>query len=91
MGGSTILLILYPSLAVDLECTTLIPGQTGGGDDFKVEVFLHLQQGNVVLQSSNRGRSRTVCSPVNFVVSQIEFILCHWMLDLDCGDIPLLK
>ena len=40
-------------LALDLECTTRVPGQTGGGEDFQVEVFPHLQQGNVVLQSSN--------------------------------------
>ena len=44
---------LYTPLAVGLEWTTLVPGQTGGGEDFQVEVFPHLQQGNVVLQSSN--------------------------------------
>ena len=47
----------------DLECTTLVPGQTGGVEDFKVDVVLHLKQGNVELQSKN------VASPINFVVS----------------------
>ena len=52
-------------LISDLECTTLFPRQTGGCEDFKVDVVPHLKQGKAELQSRN------VVRLLKFVVNQL--------------------